>query len=971
MAPPVAMSSGSSARFSRLGNGMTEVELADMEVGVARGSGGGASAASGGAVLPRRRSPAGTLALGAALAMVAIGLLAWVLGAGSRPSAVDLPAFESSPLDVREYGAIELANGLRVALVSDPSAALAAGAVDVHVGSQADPRNTSGLAHFLEHMMFQGSERFPGNGAYMEWLSAREGSSNAYTAGEDTNYYFEVEAASLGGALSRLGSQFEAPLLAAEASAKEVNAVNNEHVKNLNSDSWRQWMLLKALSVPGGEWQNFGTGDASTLAGAVAAVGAADGDDVLRRFFETHYSAERMTACIAGPQPLGELRALAVEHLSAIPARPTGDSASDALLDAKAARERGPDVFGPAPEEDRSGGGGFSFPPYELRTSYLPAPKVVYTKSISDRSLALVWAVPGRADSDAGAPFGKRHYDYDSLTVPFLQSVLDATHEGSASAALQAANLAYGATFSVDQYDDWAFCQLEVRLTPQGVRRHTAVAATVLAYLGAFHNAAAEDLTAAFSTYQRAAEAQWKYTYNVKELGTLVFDASEDMQLVPHRRVLGSPMGAEYNEDVVRAYISAMKPAKMVMLLAAPDALRAAAADLELIEPIYGSAFWQRPLAGLHDAELLHEAWQGGKYTLLGKELTMTLPPPNPYVPSDADASIVAPKGSDGTPSRLQECAGVGAQVEACSSDAVVWLAPNAARSTSQLFAKCVVNAPGLAWEVAADGERFEQVSLRLDAAFSDVSKAVAGLASQAGVGVSWGRAADGGVVISASGAALAAERALSDYVAALVSHKPTPADALRAALGLLSSVETARSQPLFRQYARLTEEVLQEKKWLLDQVALFATSVRHAAEANNTEALSHLLPGIFTGTPQVDCFAYGNVDEVLAARVSASVVQGVSAADDGAQRTKRPQHRGQRVLPVGDAYVRLPHPAEQIDGAPPDGNSLYVSLHQSDMAGAQGSPERAMDRLAHSYLVSQVSKRLAQQIRARIGIAH
>ena len=67
-----------------------------------------------------------------------------------------LEAPQSSPLDTRQYGSITLTNGLTVTLISDTTASTAAAALDVHVGSQSDPRNASGLAHFLEHMLFQG-----------------------------------------------------------------------------------------------------------------------------------------------------------------------------------------------------------------------------------------------------------------------------------------------------------------------------------------------------------------------------------------------------------------------------------------------------------------------------------------------------------------------------------------------------------------------------------------------------------------------------------------------------------------------------------------------------------------------------------------------------------------------------------------------------------------------------------------------
>lgn len=49
-----------------------------------------------------------------------------------------------------------------------------------------------GIAHFLEHMLFMGTEKYPDENEYSKFLSAHGGASNAYTDSEDTVYYFDV-----------------------------------------------------------------------------------------------------------------------------------------------------------------------------------------------------------------------------------------------------------------------------------------------------------------------------------------------------------------------------------------------------------------------------------------------------------------------------------------------------------------------------------------------------------------------------------------------------------------------------------------------------------------------------------------------------------------------------------------------------------------------------------------------------------
>ena len=70
-------------------------------------------------------------------------------------------------------------------------------------GSLSDPSNISGLAHFCEHMLFLGTEKYPKENEYSQFLSEHAGSSNAFTSGEHTNYYFDVSHEHLEGALDR------------------------------------------------------------------------------------------------------------------------------------------------------------------------------------------------------------------------------------------------------------------------------------------------------------------------------------------------------------------------------------------------------------------------------------------------------------------------------------------------------------------------------------------------------------------------------------------------------------------------------------------------------------------------------------------------------------------------------------------------------------------------------------------------
>ena len=63
--------------------------------------------------------------------------------------------------DQRSYKYVKLPNEMRCLLISDPEADKSAASLDVRVGSALDPSPLYGTAHFLEHMLFQGTEKYP------------------------------------------------------------------------------------------------------------------------------------------------------------------------------------------------------------------------------------------------------------------------------------------------------------------------------------------------------------------------------------------------------------------------------------------------------------------------------------------------------------------------------------------------------------------------------------------------------------------------------------------------------------------------------------------------------------------------------------------------------------------------------------------------------------------------------------------
>ncbi|RZC77504.1 hypothetical protein C5167_001669 [Papaver somniferum] len=211
--------------------------------------------------------------------------------------------------DNREYRRIVLPNSLEVLLISDPETDKCAASMSVGVGYFSDPEGLEGLAHFLEHMLFYASEKYPVEDSYSKYITEHGGSTNAYTSTEHTNYFFDVNTDSFEEALDRFSQFFIKPLMSADATTREIKAVDSENQKNLLSDAWRMTQLQQHLSTEGHPYHKFGTGNWDTLEVRPKQKGL-DTRNELIKFYEEHYSSNIMRLVIYGKKNLDDLQSL-------------------------------------------------------------------------------------------------------------------------------------------------------------------------------------------------------------------------------------------------------------------------------------------------------------------------------------------------------------------------------------------------------------------------------------------------------------------------------------------------------------------------------------------------------------------------------------------------------------------------------------------------------------------------------------
>ena len=159
-----------------------------------------------------------------------------------------------------EYHYIELPNKIPVLMIRDPNSQKSSASLAVKVGASSDPWTLPGLAHFTEHAVFLGSEKYPEENAYKTFLNKNGGSSNAGTGMEATTYKFEVNSDAFKEAVDIFSQFFKKPSFTESAIGREVLAVDAEDSKNRILDGRRILQVLKDQILEEHPYSKFSTG---------------------------------------------------------------------------------------------------------------------------------------------------------------------------------------------------------------------------------------------------------------------------------------------------------------------------------------------------------------------------------------------------------------------------------------------------------------------------------------------------------------------------------------------------------------------------------------------------------------------------------------------------------------------------------------------------------------------------------------
>ena len=232
----------------------------------------------------------------------------------SRLAAVCAAVVAAAAPSLAEVETFTLDNGLEVVVIEDRRAPLVVNMVWYRVGSADEPRGKSGIAHFLEHLMFKGTETLE-PGEFSATVEQNGGSDNAFTSFDYTGYFQRVAADRLGLMMAMEADRMTNLVLTDDVVLPERDVVleeRNQRTENSPGGLFMEQRLAAQFmahpyGIPIIGWRH----EIETL----------DREDALD-FYRAHYGPNNAILVVAGDTDAETVRALAEEHFGPIPPNP-------------------------------------------------------------------------------------------------------------------------------------------------------------------------------------------------------------------------------------------------------------------------------------------------------------------------------------------------------------------------------------------------------------------------------------------------------------------------------------------------------------------------------------------------------------------------------------------------------------------------------------------------------------------------
>uniref|UniRef100_A0A4W6E4D9 Nardilysin convertase n=1 Tax=Lates calcarifer TaxID=8187 RepID=A0A4W6E4D9_LATCA len=399
-----------------------------------------------------------------------------------------------------------------------------AAALCVGVGSFSDPSDLPGLAHFLEHMVFMGSEKYPSENGFDAFLKKHGGSDNASTDCERTIFQFDVQRKSFKEALDRWAQFFICPLMIRDAIDREVEAVDSEYQLAKPSDSHRKEMLFGSLAKPGHPMGKFCWGNAQTLKQEPKKK-KINVYKRLRAFWKKHYSAHYMTLAVQSKERLDTLEEWVREIFSKVPNNGLPKPDFSDMLDP------------------------FETPAFNKLYRVVPVRKV--------HALNITWALPPQEKYYRVKPL---HYISWLIGHEGTGSILSVLRRKCWALALFGGNSETG----FDQNTTYSIFSISITLTDEGFQNFYQVKKSHSLFYLPFVFLIYEEI-------QKIEANEFHYQEQIDPI-EYVEDICENMQLFPKEDFLtGDQLMFEFSPEVISAALSLLTPEKANLMLLSPE----------------------------------------------------------------------------------------------------------------------------------------------------------------------------------------------------------------------------------------------------------------------------------------------------------------------------------------------------------------------------------------------------------------
>jgi insulysin len=479
-----------------------------------------------------------------------------------------IPILNSTLAD-RKIRKLRLSNGLEALLVSDPNTPQSGGVLTVEVGSWSDPDEYPGLAHFLEHMLFLGTKKYPAEGGYQAYISEHGGITNAFTMNDSTSFLFTVNNDALTGALDRFSEFFKEPTFTPSGVGRELRAIDQEFNKNIEKDEIRELFVMKENSNPKHPQVRFTAGNTATL-------GKVDRETFIK-WYNEHYSANLMHLIVYSTMPIDELQDIVVSKFSDIP----DHHASKKTLD----------------------------PNLEAHTESLNG-QIIYIQPIKNlRQLSFVWNLPS-----------KFHDMYETQPENLVCYVLG--HEGKDSllAQLKREKLAEGLKCGAGKVgSNTMFFYIEIDLTDEGLKKYDLIAERVFQAIQGFKEQGIPQYL--YDEVHSIGKIHYQYQSRPDLFSDLERQATditdEKLETYPER----TQIIQRFDPQAVVDMFSSLTPSKALLILSAPSSMTGVKPDRE-------EKFMKIPYAIRPIPQQLLASW-----SQVQKHPDISLPPPNVFIP--------------------------------------------------------------------------------------------------------------------------------------------------------------------------------------------------------------------------------------------------------------------------------------------------------------------------------------------------